>query len=513
MTIPQINYFTRSESDRIINCIRSERQQLINLIMLDCGLRVSETVSLTYENFNFKNKYLTVKSLKKRGKQYRIIPLSDRLYNALAEYIAKRKHIHASDFLFPGKFPERHITRFAINKYLKRTALKNNITKLHPHALRHSFATQHVEKGTPLENIKTMLGHNSYNTTLIYAHIPQALLKQNIDNVTGSKTTFLNRFVRLFAPLKPAKHININFHSGNISVGRNHELDQLIRNADNGINTLVTGFIGSGKSHLLNQLKTYYYTQQETGQIYTKFLQFDDVGNIKQSLVNLLLFLYDNDKEKVFNLIYPNMDKSTFAQKITRDSVKSLCNHIIKITRRHEYILLIDSLDNITSKAVQTLEFLKDHFIIIAAAREIKIDKSSFLWNFDILKIQNLPRPVALDLIHRLSYNLQVDDFELFKNHIFEQTNGNPRAIYEMCDRYQKEPILNVSRIRAIRHAGALPEIDCTVIVLIFLACIACLRYLNHEVEGGSFRVIGGVALVFLIISRYFVKSMKRKYV
>jgi hypothetical protein len=207
------------------------------------------------------------------------------------------------------------------------------------------------------------------------------------------------------------------------------------------------------------------------------------------------------------------MDKSTFALRITRDSIKSLCNHIIKITQKHEYILLIDSLDNITTKAVQTLEFLKDQFIIIAAAREIKIDKSSFLWNFDILKIQNLPRPIALDLIHRLSYNLQVNDFELFKNHIFEQTNGNPRAIYEMCDRYQKEPILSTEHIRAIRHIGALPQIDCTVIVLIFLACIACLRYLNHEVEGGSFRVIGGVALVFLIISRYFVKSMKRKVI
>ena len=513
MIASEINYFNRAESDNIIKCLKSERQKLINMIMLDCGLRVSETVSLKYENFNFKNKSLSVKSLKKRGKVYRIIPLSDRLYNALADYISQRKNIQPSDYLFQGMIPGRHITRFAINKYLHRTAKKNNINNLHPHALRHSFATQHVVNGTPLENIKTMLGHTSYNTTLIYAHIPQSLLRQNINSVTGHRPTFFNRIIRFFAPLQTPKRININFHTGNISVGRGEELDQLIKNIDNGINTLMLGFIGSGKSHLLNQVQMYYYAKQEVGQITTKILKFDDVGNIKQSLVNLLLFLYENDKENVFKLIYPNMDKSTFALRITRDSIKNLCNLIIKITQRHEYILMIDSLDNITNKAVQTLEFLKDHFVIIAAAREIKIDKSSFLWNFDVLKIQNLPRPVALDLIHRLSYNLQVDDIDLFKNHIFEQTNGNPRAIYEMCDRYQKEPVLSVSRIRAIRHTGALPEIDCTVIVLIFLACIACLRYLNHEVEGGSFRVIGGVALIFLIISRYFVKSMKHKFV
>ena len=491
--------------------------------MLDCGLRVSETVSLRYENFNFKNKCLTVKSLKKRGKtNYRIVPLSDRLYAALADFVAARKNIKPSDFLFNGQKEEAHLTRFAVNKYLSRTAQRENISNLHPHALRHSFATQHIASGTPLENIKTMLGHGSYNTTLIYAHIPQEILRKNIEAVSNAKPSFFRRLISTFIPPKAAPRINISFHAGNLSIGRNNELDALFKNVTAGVNTLVLGSIGSGKSHLLRQLQSNITTVPNVPSVpavptistqQTKILKFDDVANIKQSLANLLLFLYNNDKQKVFDVVYPDFDKSKFAERITRDSVRSLCNQIIRITAKREYILLIDSLDNITAKAVQTLEYLKDHFVIVAAAREIKMDKSSFLWNFDMMKLKNLPRPQALDLIHRLSYNLQVDDFDLFKNHIYEQTDGNPRAIYEMCDRYQKEPVLSVARIRAVRHVGAVPELDCTVIVLIFLACIACLRYLNHEVENGSFRFIGGVALVLLIISRYFVKAAKRKFV
>jgi site-specific recombinase XerD len=43
---------------------------------------------------------------------------------------------------------------------------------LHPHALRHSFATHHLSAGSSLAEIKTMLGHQNFNTTLIYAEIP-----------------------------------------------------------------------------------------------------------------------------------------------------------------------------------------------------------------------------------------------------------------------------------------------------------------------------------------------------
>jgi integrase len=51
---------------------------------------------------------------------------------------------------------------------------------LHPHALRHSFATHHLSAGSSLAEIKTMLGHQNFNTTLIYAEIPTEELRHRV---------------------------------------------------------------------------------------------------------------------------------------------------------------------------------------------------------------------------------------------------------------------------------------------------------------------------------------------
>jgi site-specific recombinase XerD len=58
---------------------------------------------------------------------------------------------------------------------------KTNIPALHPHALRHSFATHHLSAGSSLAEIKTMLGHQNFNTTLIYAEIPTEELRHRVN--------------------------------------------------------------------------------------------------------------------------------------------------------------------------------------------------------------------------------------------------------------------------------------------------------------------------------------------
>ena len=153
--------------------------------------------------------------------------------------------------------------------------------------------------------------------------------------------------------------------------------------------------------------------------------------------------------------------------KINRESVKHLCSLICSAVKKKEYILAIDRVDNIPPKSVQALELLKDHFIILAGARLVKIDRTSFLWNFDTLEIKPLSRVHSIELINRLSYDVEVEDFEFFRNHIFEQTNGNPRAIFEIIDRYRKEPVITNNVVREIRHTASLKEIDLTFMIFI----------------------------------------------
>jgi site-specific recombinase XerD len=103
----------------------------------------------------------------------RTIPISNRLYQAIGEYL-KKNEISIEQFLFISSKTSSlgHISRKTMEA-LNLISKKNNITALHPHALRHSFATHHLSAGSSLAEIKTMLGHQNFNTTLIYAEIPR----------------------------------------------------------------------------------------------------------------------------------------------------------------------------------------------------------------------------------------------------------------------------------------------------------------------------------------------------
>lgn len=514
---PKLNYLNLSECDTLLAALHNPRHKLIVLIMLDCGLRVSECRTLKYSNFNFKEKTLTIRSLKKRGDNiYRLIPLSDRLYHHLAEYIASQKNINKDTYLFPSQQKEETaICRDTVNKMLARAKRKTNITQLHPHALRHTFATQLLINETPIHNIKALLGHNKLDTTLIYTHIPAEQLRKNIQSISRQRSIWAKLSHRLF-PLK-TKPINLSFHQANISIGRNQEIASIKELHHKKINTIITGDIGVGKSHLLQQLVSNsdgrHCGLDPQPPSSNKILLFDDLENIKRTLGQTLIYLYKNDKEQVYNLIYGDFDLTKTQIRITRESLPNLCREIISITAKKEYTILIDSLDGITPKTVKVLEILKDHFTIMAAARTLKINHTSLFWDFEHIRINSLPRTQALELIQRLTHNIDTQDYYLLQNHIYEQTNGNPRAIHELVNRYQKEPILCRQTIKSIRHTGALPEYDMTIFIAIFLGLIASLKYFTAETGNASLRTIGGCALILLLLSRYIFPKLKRKYI
>lgn len=538
--------------------------------MVDCGLRVSECISLRYSNFDFKDKTLHVKSLKKREKQStRVIPLSKRLYQELSNYLNLRKGIHAEDYLFPNPISQRklhskdsstvggcdkevkHISRFAVNRMLSRLQYRNPVTSvnLHPHTLRHTFATQHLSAGTPIHNIKEMLGHASLNTTLIYAHIPIEHLRNNVETVTNPKSKLQKFFIRVFSPLRwlngvEARRGLVNLHFRNTgipTVGRNVILKQILGNVDRGINTLILGNVGVGKSHLINCIKENFQqhshpepseeqkdpvmvslsnqdkqkgsTNSNHAPRTPKLLTLDNTADLKPTLAQMLLYILKTDQKGVYDFLYPDYDYNKALAHISRDTVQNIANKIVEITAKKSYTLLIDNVDAITPKATKVLEIFKDHFTIVTTARSVAVNRSSFIWNFDVIRLKELDRDSAMKLIQAHSGGIQVQDYNLFRNHVFEQTNGNPRAIEEIITRYRKEPVITNAVIRQIRHTGALREIDCSFAILLFLACVACLRYLNHEVSNASFRVIGGIGLVFLFLSRYIFRLTRKTHV
>lgn len=499
-----IKFLSKSQSDKLIESITIQRHKVIVMLMLDCGLRVSEAISLRFNDFDFKNKLVVISSLKKRGKTVkRKIPLSNRLYQELAKYLSSNNNVNPNDYLFPSKVIKgEHITRSSVNKFLFNLKNKLGFDFLNPHCLRHSFGTHHISNGTPLENIKVMLGHSKYDTTLIYSQIPEQILKQNIDKVTIQKDSYLTSFLKGLGIKKSLdKKININFYKEKFSIGRNNEFKTLESNADKGINTLIVGNIGLGKSHLLENFNTE-----------KKILRIDDLFGIKTSLTNMLIHLYDNDKSHVKKMLHDDIPTDKLQVKLSRKSVRNLAKEICDIVEPKEYLIVIDNVDRISPKGVEMIEFLKDHFIIFTSARHVKIDRASFSWNFDRINLKELDRPKSFELINKLSFDIEVEDKQLFRNHIFEQSNGNPRVIFEIIDRYRREPVITNEVVKQIRHTASLKEIDLTFIIFIGFGLMYLLRYMSKEVDNDSFRFIGGVALVLTLLFRQLVGFTKRKF-
>jgi hypothetical protein len=473
--------------------------------MLDGGLRVSEVCTLQYSNFDLKEKTVVVASLKKRGKPiFRHIPMSGRLYEALAAHIKETGSLAREDYVFPANYPtnkEPHMQRKAVNMMLQRLNDKTpELGHVHPHQLRHTFATDLRRNGEELETIKDLLGHKKYDTTLIYAHISPENSRKAINKLREEKLTLKQRIMNLVNPRKASEFIQISSAAHSFTIGRGKEFLALAANIEKGINTLLIGPVGIGKTHLLSNL---HLPDQ-------KIIRFDDLGDIKKSLMGTILFLVKGDKEEFSKIIF-GQDLEKIDVRLSKMSVSSLTDAIISLTQKGEYTIIIDSIDNLTPKASKVVEDLKMHMTIIAGAREVAMKQGSFLWNFEKISVAPLSRGESLELIYKLSHSVEVENWELYRNHIFEQSGGNPRVIKELVDRYGKEAIVSEDLVRKVRHFGSLKEFDMTFIVMIGIAGLALMRYMSGELGESKYRFIGGAAMILLMVSRFIFKGGRSK--
>lgn len=499
----QHKYITQYQEELVLEKLTNRKYRAIVLLMLHAGLRVSEAVSLKYSNFNFRIRTVTIKSLKKRGQtKKREIPLSDALYQALLEYTKHQGSVQEDDYVFPVKHKSNqqdHMARRAVNTYLRRFISRHQeLAYLHPHMFRHTFATRLRENGEGIETVKDLLGHENIATTTIYAHITPKESQSAIAKFNKDTRPFWQKVKDKVLP-PPRETINIRTSLEKFTVGREAELAQLTNNVQKHINTILLGGTGTGKSHLLDNLFAH------TG----KFLRIDDLSDIKNTLKGIILYLAKGDKEQVINMIYH--DTNDLDIKISKESIKNLTELIISLTTRHEYTIILDSVDRITPRGVKLLEQFKDHFTIIAAAREIAVNKATFLSNYEPIRLNNLSRTHSLQLIQEASATVQVDNWDLYRNHIYEQSAGNPRVILELIDRYQKEPIVTDEIIREKQHFGSLREYDMTLIIILAFGLLAMFRYVSGELDDGAYRLIGGAGMVLLLLSRFFFSHTRRR--
>ncbi len=148
-------------------------------LMYSSGLRLAELVGLDAQNGGLDLVQGEVRVLGKGGKQ-RSVPVGAAARQALAAWLGARAMLAAPEepALFVGLRGAR-IARSEVNRRLKAMARSRGIdAALHPHMLRHSFATHVLQSSQDLRAVQEMMGHSSISTTQVYTHLDfQALAK------------------------------------------------------------------------------------------------------------------------------------------------------------------------------------------------------------------------------------------------------------------------------------------------------------------------------------------------
>lgn len=156
------------------------------------GLRVSELVSLNRESVNLETGEFSVRG---KGGKVRMVFLSDRARLAIQAYLASRGDIDSALFIstmkgFGRKSSDEdlRITVRTVERIVARLAQKAGIMKaVHPHTLRHSFATDLLRNGADIRSVQALLGHSSITTTQIYTHVTDESLRAIHEKFHGKK--------------------------------------------------------------------------------------------------------------------------------------------------------------------------------------------------------------------------------------------------------------------------------------------------------------------------------------
>ena len=144
------------------------RDMAIVELMYSSGLRVSETVNINISDFEENMSFLRVIG---KGSKTRLVPMGRFAINAINNWLNEREKIsNNTDALFLNSKGSRISVR-SIQLRLKKMAIKQGLPPVHPHMLRHSFATHMLESSGDLRTIQELLGHSSLSTTQIYTKL------------------------------------------------------------------------------------------------------------------------------------------------------------------------------------------------------------------------------------------------------------------------------------------------------------------------------------------------------
>jgi integrase/recombinase XerD len=166
-----------AEAERLLEAAagttpRAFRDRALAELLYGAGLRVSEAVGLDKQSVDLENRLVRCVG---KGNKERVVPVGREAGEALRRYLARGRP-YLDKRHRPELFLNAHggpLTRAGVFLILRRLAERAGLEpeRIHPHLLRHSFATHLLEGGADLRAVQEMLGHADLATTELYTHV------------------------------------------------------------------------------------------------------------------------------------------------------------------------------------------------------------------------------------------------------------------------------------------------------------------------------------------------------
>ncbi len=178
---------SRDEVKALLEAPRDLRYRAMLAILYGSGLRVSEVARLKVADIDSARNVLWVRSGKGRKDRQALLP--PKLRELLRCYWRTRR---PTDWLFPGADPSQPVSVKTIFRACRQAAHSAGIAKsVHPHLLRHAFATHLLEAGTNLRTIQILLGHANLETTARYLQVADVNVRATISPLESLESLHL----------------------------------------------------------------------------------------------------------------------------------------------------------------------------------------------------------------------------------------------------------------------------------------------------------------------------------
>lgn len=167
---------TDIEMEKLRRACKNRRDLAIVEVLYSTGCRASELINLKLEDLNFDKREV---HLFGKGKKHRTSYLSARAMIAVKDYLQTRG-FESEDLFCNNRRPYGKLKVAAVQKIIREAGRAAGIQgNVFPHRIRHTTATDALDKGMEIEEVKSLLGHESIGTTLIYTEIRQENVKRH----------------------------------------------------------------------------------------------------------------------------------------------------------------------------------------------------------------------------------------------------------------------------------------------------------------------------------------------